>query len=107
MVFSDIFLVRSDLLDEKYRGMRLEDTYDGYPLHYVDLDMNQFQTSGLFDDIDGESKVEGREGSREDEKKGNQGFVSKKVYFGTIMMIFIVEVLGKLIWDRWKGVKKR
>ena len=40
MVFSDIFLVRSDLLDEKYRGMRLEDTYDGYPLHYVDLDMN-------------------------------------------------------------------
>ena len=50
MVFTDIFLVRDDLLPQKFKGMTLEDTYDPFPLHYVDANMSDYmQTFNLLE----------------------------------------------------------
>ena len=37
MTMTDIFFIRTDLLPEKFRGMRLEETYDSFPIHKITL----------------------------------------------------------------------
>ena len=45
MAFTDVFLVRNDLLPSEFQGMKLSTTYDAYPLHRLTLDMkNAFVT---------------------------------------------------------------
>lgn len=42
MLYTDIFLVRSDLLPEEYRGMSILDTFDVYPLHMIPISQMKY-----------------------------------------------------------------
>ncbi|MBP9847731.1 MAG: hypothetical protein KBD43_16875 [Saprospiraceae bacterium] len=48
MLFTDIFLVRDDLLPAKYRGMKLEDTFDSFPLHALSADFKKYEIMQIF-----------------------------------------------------------
>ena len=63
---------------------------------------------GLFDDLDVYDKTKENDGVRDCIKEeGGDRFVSKKVYFATIMVILIVCVLGKLIWGKLEEARQR
>ena len=36
MSFTDVFFVRSDLLNENMKGMDIKDTFDPFPLHRME-----------------------------------------------------------------------
>ena len=52
MVFTDIFMVRDDLVPAKFRGMSLEETYCAFPIHSVPSSIKPMEILQVFEDND-------------------------------------------------------
>jgi hypothetical protein len=56
LYYTDIFMVRTDLLPQEYRGMRLEDTYDAFPIHIFDTALKIFSTVDILKEDNSDCK---------------------------------------------------
>lgn len=74
--FTDIFFVRSDLLPAEFRGMRLEETFDAFPLHRVDLSIAEMSAKGLSEQE--QSDCEGAKGKDQKKEKVSQNTANEK-----------------------------
>ena len=57
MVFTDIFMVRDDLVPAKFRGMSLEETYCAFPIHSVPSSIKPMEILQVFEDNDQAKQV--------------------------------------------------
>ena len=74
--FTDIFFVRSDLLPAEFRGMRLEETFDSFPLHRVDLNIAEMSARGLLEQ--GQSDCEEAKDKKQKKEIINQNTTIEK-----------------------------